>query len=57
MEGERGSGNNYTTHPKVLAIANDVMRIRNDPNRSKKEKTDTAIARELKTTRYWVGMV
>lgn len=47
----------YKTHPKVLEIMEGVWRIREDPNRSKREKTDTAIANELGTTRYWVGKV
>ncbi len=47
----------YTTHPKVTSIQAKVWAIREDQNRSPKEKTDTAIARELGTTRYWVGMV
>lgn len=51
------SKNGYSNHPNVLAIRDDVIRIRNDPNRTKKEKTDTAIARELDTTRYWVERV
>ena len=48
---------NYATHPKVLDIRDAVLRIRNDPDKTKREKTDTAIARALATTRYWVGMV
>ncbi len=47
----------YSTHPKVVAIREKVLKIRGDPMRTAKEKTDTAIARELGTTRYWVGMV
>lgn len=43
--------------PEIAAIRDDVIRIRNDPNLPKREKTDTAIARKLKTTRYWVERV
>lgn len=48
---------NYDIHPKILEIRDRVLEIRNDPNRTAREKTDTAIAREVKSTRYWVGMV
>lgn len=48
---------NYDTHPEILKIMNKVIAIRNDPNRSKKEKTDTAIAREIGSTRYWVERI
>lgn len=47
----------YSMHPNVLAIQDKVLKIRGDVNRSPREKTDTWIARELGTTRYWVGMI
>jgi hypothetical protein len=40
----------YSKHPKVLAIRDEVHRLRAE---GKKEAT---IAKMLKTTRYWVGM-
>jgi hypothetical protein len=50
-----GRVRDYKIHPKVLEIHDKVIDIREDPNRMPKEKTDTWIARELGTTRYWVG--
>lgn len=47
----------YTIHPNLLKIRDRVMQIRNDPKRTAREKTDTFIARELGSTRYWVGLV
>lgn len=57
-ENENQNGKNkYVDHPNVVSIRDEVLRIRGNPDLPKKEKTDTAIARKLKTTRYWVGMV
>lgn len=47
----------YNTHPKVLEIKEAVQRMRKDDTLSARDRTDTAIARKLGTTRYWVGMV
>lgn len=47
----------YSMHPNVLAIQDKVLKMRGDVDRSPREKTDTWIARELGTTRYWVGMI
>jgi hypothetical protein len=41
----------YTNHPNVLAIRDDVMRLRSEGLK------DNTIANRLKTTRYWVGKV
>ena len=41
---------NYSTHPNVLAIRGEVMRLRAQGMK------DNTIAKRLKTTRYWVGM-
>ena len=54
--GKDGRLRNYTIHPNVLAIQDKVIKIRGDVTRSAREKTDTWIARELSTTRYWIGM-
>jgi hypothetical protein len=47
----------YSDHPNVLAIQDEVLRIRGNPDLSQKEKTDTAIARKIGSTRYWVERV
>jgi hypothetical protein len=47
----------YNIHPEILRIKDKVIAMRNDPDLTKRQKTDTAIARELDSTRYWVGRI
>jgi hypothetical protein len=47
---------NFSTHPEILRIQDQVIKMRGDVNLSKREKTDTNIARVVNSTRYWVGL-
>lgn len=47
----------YAVHPEVLKIQDKVRAIRADPNKTNRQKTNTAIAREINSTRYWVERV
>ena len=48
---------NYDIHPEILRIQDQVIKMRGDPNLSAREKTDTNIARAVKSTRHFVGLV
>jgi hypothetical protein len=47
----------YDTHPEILRIQDEVIKLRGDTSLSDREKTDTAIARKVKSTRHFVGLV
>ena len=48
---------NYDIHPEILRIQDTVIKMRGDVTLSAREKTDTNIARAVKSTRHFVGLV
>ena len=48
---------NYDIHPEILRIQDQVIKMRGDVTLSAREKTDTNIARAVKSTRHFVGLV